>query len=149
VRRIPPFTGLIAFAAWIAAEIMAFNLVASWTGGGLAFFLLVMKSVLGALFVQRALRRKVVDLMRRGSVTLDGPDAVKGWVKGLGGMLLILPGFAAGLVGLALLSPPTQRWIAARSGVKPASPRDIDLTDNDWREMPNEPAKRLRRPGDA
>jgi UPF0716 family protein affecting phage T7 exclusion len=149
VRPASPFTGLIAFAAWIAAEIMAFNLVASWTGGGMAFFLLVMKSVLGALFVRRALRRKVVDLLRRGSVTLDGPDAVRAWVKGLGGALLILPGFAAGLVGLALLTPSVQRWIAARSGVKPASPRDIDLTDSDWREVPDEPPKRLRRPGDA
>jgi UPF0716 family protein affecting phage T7 exclusion len=149
VRPASPFTGLIAFAAWIAAEIMAFNLVASWTGGGLAFFLLVMKSVLGALFVQRALRRKVVDLLRRGSVTLDGPDAVKAWVKGLGGMLLILPGFTAGFVGVVLLTPSVQRWIATRSGVKPTSPREIDLGDGDWREMPDETAKRLRRPGDT
>ncbi len=147
MRPAYPFAGLIAFAAWIAAEIMAFNLVASWTGGGPAFFLLIMKSALGALFVQRTLRRKVLDLLRRGSVTLDGPDAVKAWVKGIGGLLLVLPGFAAGIIGLALLTPVLQRWIAARSGVRPASPRDIDLAEGDWREMPDEPAKRLHRPG--
>ncbi len=41
-----PLPGLLVFALWIAGEIILFNLVAGWTGGGLAFFLLLMKSVL-------------------------------------------------------------------------------------------------------
>lgn len=137
--------GLLGFALWVAAEIILFNLVASWTGGGLAFFLLVMKSVLGALFVQRAVRRKLFDVLRRGSVRIDGPDAVMAWIKGLGGALLIAPGFGAGLLGLALLTPSVQRHIATRSGVKPSAPRDIDLAATDWREAADPRSPRLPR----
>jgi UPF0716 family protein affecting phage T7 exclusion len=145
VRTLSPLTGLLAFALWVAAEIVLFNLVASWTGGGLAFFLLVMKSVLGALVVQRAVRRKLFDLMRRGGVQIDGPEAVIAWIKGLGGFLLIAPGFGAGLLGLALLTPSVQRAIAARSGVKRTSPRDIDLDTGDWREARDTAAPRFPR----
>jgi UPF0716 family protein affecting phage T7 exclusion len=145
VRTLSPLTGLLAFALWVAAEIILFNLVSSWTGGGLAFFLLVMKSVLGALFVQRVVRRKLFDVLRRGSVRIDGPDAVVAWIKGLGGFLLIAPGFGAGLLGLALLKPSVQRAIAARSGVKRTSPRDIDLEARDWQEAPDPQTPRLPR----
>jgi UPF0716 family protein affecting phage T7 exclusion len=145
MRTRSSLTGLLAFAAWIAAEIILFNLVASWTGGGLAFFLLVMKSVLGALFVQRAVRRKLSELLLRRAVRIDGPDAVVAWIKGLGGALLIAPGFGAGLVGLALLTPSVQRFIAAKSGVTRQSPRDIDLEAADWRETPDQAQPRLPR----
>jgi UPF0716 family protein affecting phage T7 exclusion len=146
MRSLSPLTGLLAFAVWIAVEIIMFNLVASWTGGGVAFFLLIMKSVLGALFVQRAVRRKLFDLLRRkGSVRIDGPDAVAAWLKGLGGALLIAPGFGTGLAGLALLTPSVQRFLAARSGVKRSQPRDIDLEAADWREGPDPSRPRFPR----
>jgi UPF0716 family protein affecting phage T7 exclusion len=145
MRTRSSLTGLLAFAAWIAAEIILFNLVASWTGGGLAFFLLVMKSVLGALFVQRAVRRKLSELLLQRAVRIDGPDAVVAWIKGLGGALLIAPGFGTGLVGLALLTPSVQRFIAAKSGVTRQSPRDIDLEAADWRETPDQAQPRLPR----
>jgi UPF0716 family protein affecting phage T7 exclusion len=148
LRSLSPLTGLIAFAAWIGAEIVLFNLVAGWVGGGMAFFLLVMKSVLGVLFVQRAVRRKIFDLLRRGPVRIDGPDAVIAWLKGFGAFLLILPGFGAGLLGLAFLTPSVQRFLAARSGVKRTSPQDIDLGPDDWRQGPEAQSPRFPRRND-
>jgi UPF0716 protein FxsA len=144
LRPASPLLGLLLFALWIAAEIAGFNLVASLTGGGLAFFLLVMKSVLGAVFVQRVVRRKLVDLLRRGTVVIDGSEAAEAWLKGLGGALLIIPGFVAGILGLALLTPSIRRLLAGRAARR-ANPREIDLGDADWSEVPQEPAKRIRR----
>jgi UPF0716 family protein affecting phage T7 exclusion len=145
LRSLSPLTGLIAFAAWIAVEIILFNLVASWVGGGLAFFLLVMKSVLGVLFVQRVVRRKIFEVLRKGAVRIDGPDAVIAWLKGFGGLLLVAPGFGSGLLGLAFLTPSVQRFFAARSGVKRTAPRDIDLESADWREAPDPRAPQIPR----
>jgi UPF0716 family protein affecting phage T7 exclusion len=146
LRFSSPLTGLIAFAAWIAAEIFAFNLVASWTGGGIAFFLFVMKSVLGVVFVKRLVTRKILETLRRGggSLHVEGPAATEAWLKGLGGFLLIFPGFVAGLVGLALLTPSVRRWLAAR-GARRENPRDIELSAQEWREVSEPGAKRLRR----
>jgi UPF0716 protein FxsA len=142
------FAGLLAFALWIAAEILAFNLLAAVTGGGLAFFLLVMKSVVGFVVVQRVVRRKLSDLVRRGGVVIRGGQAAEAWLKGIGGVLLVAPGFVTGLAGLALLTPSIRRAIAG-GGAGRAGPRDIDLPDADWREVPPEPRERIRRPGPA
>jgi UPF0716 family protein affecting phage T7 exclusion len=147
VRLSSPLIGLIAFALWIAAEIIAFNLVASWTGGGVAFFLFVMKSVLGVVFVKRLVTRKIFETLRRGggSFHIEGTAATEAWLKGLGGFLLIFPGFVAGLVGLALLTPSVRRWIARRGAARQANPRDIELSAQEWREVAEPGAKRLRR----
>jgi UPF0716 family protein affecting phage T7 exclusion len=147
VRLPRSIAGLLLFAAWIAAEIVAFNLVSSWVGGGLAFFLLVMKSVLGAVLVKRLVSAKIVDMIRRrqGPVVLEGAGALDAFLKGIGGALLIVPGFAAGLAGLALLTPSVRRLLVRHSAGKAATPREIDLTEGDWREMPQDGAKRLRR----
>jgi UPF0716 family protein affecting phage T7 exclusion len=151
LRSSPPLFGLLAFAGWIAIEIVAFNLVASWTGGGVAFFLLVMKSVLGALFVKRLVSRKIIELLRKGggAVIVEGGAATEALLKGVGGFLLVMPGFAAGLGGLALLTPSVRKLIVSRAGGKHRNPRDIDLEATDWREVPGEPRKRIRRPNPA
>ncbi len=131
-----PLPGLLVFALWIAGEIILFNLVADWTGGGLAFFLLVMKSVLGIVFVKRALTRKLFDMLRRGGiVALEGAAATEAWLKGLGAALIVAPGFLTGLGGLALLTPSVRRWLVARSGAKPVNPREIQLSAEEWREV--------------
>ncbi len=141
-----PLPGLLVFALWIAGEIILFNLVAGWTGGGLAFFLLVMKSVLGFVFVKRALTRKLFDLLRRGGgvVALEGAAATEGWLKGLGAALLVAPGFVTGLIGLAFLTPSVRRWLVARSGAKPVNPREIQLSAEEWRDV-SSPAKPIGR----
>jgi UPF0716 family protein affecting phage T7 exclusion len=147
LRRFPPFFGLLAFAAWIAIEILVFNLVAGWTGGGLAFFLLVMKSVLGAMFVSRVVKQKLVNILKRGggAIVLDGSDAAEAWLKGLGALLLIVPGFFAGVAGLALLNPSFRRLIMGRNARRVQNPREIELPAQDWREIPEGAPKRIRR----
>jgi UPF0716 protein FxsA len=151
LRPSSPFLGLAAFAGWIALEIIAFNLVASWTGGGVAFFLLVMKSVVGALVVKRIVSRKILDVLRRGgrTVILEGREATEAWLKGLGGALLIVPGFVSGLAGLALLTPSVRRALASRGGGRAADPRDIDLDSGDWREIEDDRRGRIRRQAPA
>jgi UPF0716 family protein affecting phage T7 exclusion len=146
LRPASPLLGLIVFAAWIAAEIMAFNLVAGWTGGSIAFFLFLMKMVVGTIFVTRVIRQKLFSLLKRGGgVILDGSAATEAWLKGLGGFLLIIPGFLAGVVGLALLTPSVRRWFLRRSASRRQNPREIDLTTRDWTEVPDASAKRIRR----
>ncbi len=126
---------------------MAFNLVAGWTGGSLAFFLFLMKTVLGTLFVTRVIRQKLSGLLRRGGggIILDGRTASEAWLKGLGGILLIIPGFLAGVAGLALLTPSVRHWFVRRSAARRQDPREIDLSNKDWREVPDASPKRVRR----
>ncbi len=120
MRPLLPLPGLLVFALWIAGEIVLFNLVAGWTGGALAFFLLVMKSVLGVVFVKRALTRKLFDMLRRGGAVyaLEGAAATEAWLKGVGAALLVAPGFLTGIGGLALLTPRSGAgsWPAAAHG---------------------------------
>ncbi len=141
-----PLPGLLVFALWIAGEIVLFNLVAGWTGGGLAFFLLVMKSVLGVVFVKRVLTRKLFDLLRQGGAVfrLEGAAAAEASLKGMGAALLVAPGFLTGIGGLALLTPSVRRWLVARSGAKPVNPREIQLSAEEWRDVSG-PQNRIRR----
>ncbi|MCA3563531.1 MAG: FxsA family protein [Methylocystis sp.] len=147
MRRFPPFSGLLLFAAWIAIEITVFNLVAGWAGGGIAFFLLVMKSVLGAMFVSRVVKQKLFTILRRGggAFVLDGSAAAEAWLKGLGALLLIAPGFFAGVVGLALLNPSFRRLLMGRSAGRPRNPREIELPAEEWRDISEGTPKRIRR----
>jgi UPF0716 protein FxsA len=137
----PRIPGLLVFALWVGAEILVFNLVAAAVGGGMAFFLLVMKSVLGLVFVKRAIVRTLLDLMRRrGAVVLEGAAMTDAWMKALGGALLAAPGFVTGLAGLALLTPSVRHWLARRSrGGRLANPREIELGSQEWREVPRRP----------
>lgn len=146
LRPASPFAGLLAIAGWIAVEILAFNLVASVTGGGVAFFLLVMKSVLGMIFVQRAVRQKLFSMLREGAVVIEGGSAARAFARAMGGFLLIVPGFAAGLAGLVLMAPPVLDWIGKRAAARDRNPRDIDLGSGDWREVPREPQGRIDGP---
>jgi len=144
---LPRIPGLVVFALWIGAEILTFNLVAAWTGGGAAFFLLVMKSVLGFVFVKRALTRKLFDLLRRrrAGIALEGSPAVEAWLKALGAALLVAPGFVTGIAGLALLTPSVRRALARRAGAKPVNPREIQLTPEEWRDVSGVGARRFPR----
>ncbi len=126
---------------------MAFNLVAGWTGGSLAFFLFIMKIVIGTIFVTRVIRQKLSRLLKRGGggIILDGAVATEAWLKGLGAVLLIMPGFLAGVAGLALLTPSVRRWFVRRSAARMQNPREIDLAAQDWKEIPDGTPRRIRR----
>jgi UPF0716 family protein affecting phage T7 exclusion len=106
-----------------------------------------MKMVVGTIFVTRVIRQKLFSLLRKGQggIVLDGRAATEAWLKGLGGFLLVIPGFAAGVAGLALLTPSVRRWFLRRSASRRPNPREIDLSARDWTEVPDASAKRIRR----
>jgi UPF0716 family protein affecting phage T7 exclusion len=145
MRRYPVITGLLAFAAWFAAEAMVYNLVAGWIGGGPAFLLFIAKPVLGFMFMASMLRRKLVNMRGVQGVVLNGSGATDASLKIIGAILIVIPGFLAGLVGLALLTRSFRRQIVGRTAESRRGPRELDLDSSDWREEPDVPKPRLRR----
>jgi UPF0716 family protein affecting phage T7 exclusion len=145
MRRFPLLTGLIIVIAWIGAEMTAFNLVSGWTGGLMAFLFFTLKSVAGFVFVGQLLRRKLMGAGGIRVVSLTGAGITDASLKVLGAILLVFPGFLAGIIGLALLTPSVRRIISGKVGAAAQDPRDIDLSSKDWQEIPETPAKRIRR----
>jgi UPF0716 protein FxsA len=101
----------IGLLAVIAAEIVVFVVVAHWLGVGLALVLLLAMSLLGGWLLRREGARAWRKLREVG---LDGrpigADVSQGLLGLLGGLLLAMPGFITGVVGLALLVPPVRRF---------------------------------------
>jgi UPF0716 family protein affecting phage T7 exclusion len=122
-----------------------FNLIAGWTGGLMAFLLFIAKSLAGFFFVGQLLRRKMMNLSGLRSVSLDGAAATATSLKILGSFLLVIPGFLAGVIGIALLTPSIRRLITDRVSRKGENTRNFDLKADDWQEIPEIPAKRIRR----
>jgi UPF0716 family protein affecting phage T7 exclusion len=153
MRRFPFLTILILLAGWIAAEISVFNLVAGWTGNALAFLLFILKSVAGFVFVGRLMRNKLMSMGNIKVVALDPTMLSSASLKIVGAILLVVPGFMAGVIGLALLTPSIRDLFASKTGGKSGSnaenPRDFDLQSGDWQEIPPEvppeTVKRIRR----
>jgi UPF0716 family protein affecting phage T7 exclusion len=144
-KRFPFLTILFLLFGWMIAEISIFNLVAGWTGGLMAFLLFMLKSVAGFAFVGQLVRRKMQDMSNIRVVALDPTQMSAATLKILGAVLIIIPGFLAGIIGLALLTPSVRNLFAAGQKRKYANPRDIDLQSEDWREIPPETTKRIRR----
>jgi UPF0716 family protein affecting phage T7 exclusion len=142
--RLSPLTLLIAVVGWIAAEMFAFHLVAGWTGGLLAFLLFVLKSVAGFAFVGQLVRQKLRGFAGFRIVSLEGAAATEASLKVLGAALLIVPGFLAGLIGLALLTPSFRGALLGRARRRQPGPREIELSDGDWRDT-TPSRRRIRR----
>lgn len=128
---------LVAFAlaAWIALEILAFVLVMQFLGLLAAIALGVGATLLGLSDVKRLL------VYLRGRV--GQPKSAKGAAQTLDGalqalssLLLILPGFASDLLGLALKAPSIRAGVADRIRARDKArqgPRMIDLAPNEWK----------------
>jgi UPF0716 protein FxsA len=124
VRTILP----LAVAAWAVLEIWLLTVVARAAGGLTVVLLLIAGLMLGALAVKRAGRsawQSLASSLQPGAApeAAAGRTGSKRGAKGagaamLGGLLLMVPGFASDAVGLLLLFPPTRallRGITARS----------------------------------
>ncbi|GAA5181004.1 hypothetical protein GCM10023322_14610 [Rugosimonospora acidiphila] len=100
----------IGLIVLIAAEIVAFVLVAHWLGALLAVVLLLALSLVGGGLLRREGARAWRRLRAAG---MDGrpmgSDVSQGLLGLLGGLLLAVPGFITGVLGLALLVPPVRR----------------------------------------
>jgi UPF0716 family protein affecting phage T7 exclusion len=120
--RLSPLTVLVAIVGWIAAEMFAFHLVA------------------GFAFVGQLIRSKLKGLSGIRVTSLEGSAASEASLKVLGAILLVVPGFLAGLIGLALLTPSFRGAFLKRAERRAPGPREIDLQDGDWRDTT--PARR-------
>jgi UPF0716 protein FxsA len=133
--------GLVALPV---AEVVAFVLVAHLTSIATAIMLLILVSLSGVLVLRRsgtAVGRTASDGGGRiASIRLGGFDPG----KGLAGVLLVVPGFVTGILGLLVMVPVSRQWLLAAltrffvRSAKPQTPDVIDLAPGDWRELPNE-----------
>jgi UPF0716 protein FxsA len=126
-------------------EIAAFILVASLVGVASAFLLLVLMSVAGLLVLRQVGSGAVTRLRtaagnaRVAGLTLDGA----GMATGLGGILLLVPGFITGLLGIAVMFPVSRRWLLSASrhlvsaGRESGGPQIVDLAPDEWQPLPD------------
>lgn len=142
---------LLAILALPFAEIAAFWLVADVIGFLAAFLLLLASSLAGILILSwlgRKLLEKVIGNLQdqRIHIAEVRPGTV---FTVIGALLLALPGFVTGAVGLLLLLPAVQRHLGAHATAASAASSDgiVDLEDDEWTRVPN--ARLDRRDEDA
>jgi UPF0716 protein FxsA len=136
-----------AIGAWLFVEVLAFVVVVQFFGLVAAIVLGLGTTALGLLDIKRLLeylRRR----MRRAEAKPGAPNMVDGGLQALGSLLLILPGFASDLIGLALKAPSIRADIARRlHGDRRKGPRTIDLAPNEWKSLGvRKPRRRRAKP---
>ena len=101
----------------VVAEIVAFIAVVDWIGAGPAVLLGIGSTLLGAARLKRLGGAAFTRLRAVAEGRVAREDAfVDGALDGLGGALLILPGFITDAIGLALLAPSCRDWVKHRVG---------------------------------
>ena len=139
---------LVAFAltAWIIIEVVAFVLVVQFLGMIAAIALGVGTTLLGLSDVKRLLVYLRSRVSQPRSKVKSGAPVVDGALQALGATLLILPGFASDLVGLALKAPSIRASLAGRLNGKQSrkrGPQTIDLTPNEWKSLTQKVDQRI------
>jgi UPF0716 protein FxsA len=136
-----PVLLLIYLAAWLAAELAVFSIVVHAIGFSGAVFGCVLTSFLGLAILRRlglsaAVRlRQAVSRKASAPAGLSKEALLDGTLEGVGGILLILPGFVSDLFGLALAAPSFRAWIAERLRLGSryaAGPALIELEPREW-----------------
>ena len=140
-RRLRLVAGL-----WALAELLVFVAVASWIGLGWTIVVAVATSVLGWLLLAQQGMRALAELRERAR-TRQGAGRALGdaGLVGIGGLLMVLPGFLGDLLGLLCLLPGTRGPVRAlltrfvvgrlpeglRGPVRVASARAPEVADHD------------------
>jgi UPF0716 protein FxsA len=133
----------LGILAWPAAEIVTFFCVAATLGFANALVLVVLMSVAGFLLLRHFGGVRKIKTPDGGFVATSawsGP----GLAPGLGGILLLIPGFLTSVLAVLVLFPMSRRWLLAGIGrlfapgsrPRPASPGVIDLAPDEWRPLP-------------
>jgi UPF0716 protein FxsA len=133
----------IGLLAWPVAEIAAFIFVATFVGVPTALLLMILVSVAGLLILRHfggavTRSRASTGHAKIAAENLDGT----GMAPGLGGILLVIPGFITGLLGVLTLFPISRRWLLAgcrrlfAANRQAAGSEIIDLAPNEWRPLP-------------
>jgi UPF0716 protein FxsA len=128
-----------ALSAWIVIEVVAFVLVVQSLGALAAIALGVGTTLIGLSDVKRLLiylRWRISQPRAKGKVK-NGAPIIDGALQALGAALLILPGFASDLVGLALKAPSIRASLAGKLNQRGRrrGPQTIDLTPNEWKSL--------------
>jgi UPF0716 protein FxsA len=134
----------IGILAWPAAEIVAFFVVTAAVGFGNALLLVVLMSVAGFVILRHfgGVRRvRTADGGFIAASALSGP----GMAPGLGGLLLLIPGFLTSALAVLILFPLSRRWLTVGIGRlltagehqrrTAADPGVIDLAPDEWRPL--------------
>jgi UPF0716 protein FxsA len=147
----------IGLLAWPAAEIVAFLIVAAAAGFFNAVILIALMSLAGA-----AVLRHFGSGQRQRTETARGFISASAWsgglAPGLGGLLLLIPGFLSGALGVLILLPPSRRLLAAGlrrmfaarqpQQRRQADPGVVDLSPGEWQSVPGEKLPRSGRPAE-
>jgi UPF0716 protein FxsA len=147
------FIGLTALPV---AEIGVFILVGSSIGFAWAFLLLVATSVAGLVALRMAGQGRFA--LFRSVATNDGVAGVEARLEAnphaflviIAGILLVLPGFITGAIGALLLLPPIRNWCGRRFGAagRRSGEAVIDLSESEWRHVPEGKLEDRRGPSD-
>ena len=136
-----------ALGAWLLLEALAFVIVVELFGVTAALALALATTLIGLFDI-----KKLYDYLRRRSGSArepkEGgpkPDMMDAGLHALATTLLILPGFASDLVGLALKAPSIRAGLGKRLRGQAGNrgPRTIDLKPNEWKSL-DAPRKRRR-----
>ncbi len=133
----------IGVLAWPAAEIVAFFCVAAAVGFTNAILLIVLMSLAG-LLVLRHFSGDARRLQTAGGGVFAASVWSGGVAPGLGGILLLIPGFLASVLGVVILWPVSRRWLLTgfrrlfATPRRPADPDVVDLAPDEWQSVPGE-----------
>jgi len=147
---------IIAVLLLPAAEIAAFVLVAAFVGVAAALLLMLATTLAGILVLRHSGRGRIAHFrvaVSDAEMTATEVNSA-GFLTVLAGLLLVLPGFLTDLVGIAILIAPLRRWCGrmARNwlqgwveGQKRKDPSVIDLTPDEWQQVPQRKLPRRSR----
>ncbi len=106
---------MLYIALYLVVEIVAFVAVGSWLGVGWTLLLLLAGGVVGLWLTRREGGRAmqaIVDAAQDRRIAHT--ELTDGLLVAAGGFFILLPGFVSDLIGLALLLPPSRRFIRSR-----------------------------------
>ena len=108
-RRLRIVLGLLALA-----ELIVFVLVASWIGIGWTILAMLGTSALGAMLLGRQGTKALGELRDRARTRRPaGRELGNAGLAAIGGLLMLVPGFLTGLIGLLCLLPGTRDLVRA------------------------------------
>lgn len=128
--------GLIWLALWLALEILLMKLVAARIGWGGTIALMAVKGGLGLALIGWLGARSLRKFRDLGSLRVESAG-LSGLFTLLSAILLALPGLVPMLLAIVLFAPSVRLALVRRfaSAAAPADPREIDLSEGEWREI--------------
>lgn len=142
----------LALGLWLALEIVAFSAVLRSVGLLMAILLGLGTTALGLADIKRLLGV----WRERGKFRAEGA-MLDGALQAFASLLLILPGFASDIAGLALKSPSVRAALAGRiknrgaARAKADGPTVIDLDPREWKHLTpsGRPKRKRKKPEDS